>query len=163
VATGAPGIPLRPGVEPLLREARASGLRLAIATTTSPENVSALLRAGLRARCSKAGLKIGAGDTVPEQEAGAGHLPLGAERLGLPADACLAFEDSGNGLKGQPGAGLATVVTRRRIPMTTISAAPTPCSRTCCPTWARCGAATCTALASMSICCAWHDKISDKK
>src|SRR5208282_6062317 len=35
-------IPLRPGVERLLGEARRSGLRLAIATTTSPENVTAL-------------------------------------------------------------------------------------------------------------------------
>jgi beta-phosphoglucomutase-like phosphatase (HAD superfamily) len=33
------------------------------------------------------------------------------ERLGLPAEACLAFEDSGNGLKAALGAGLATVVT----------------------------------------------------
>ncbi|MGD8812419.1 MAG: HAD hydrolase-like protein, partial [Thioalkalispiraceae bacterium] len=36
-------IPLRPGVERLLREARDAGLRLAIATTTTPANVKALL------------------------------------------------------------------------------------------------------------------------
>ena len=33
------------------------------------------------------------------------------ERLGLPAAACLAFEDSENGLKASLGAGLATIVT----------------------------------------------------
>jgi phosphoglycolate phosphatase-like HAD superfamily hydrolase len=36
------GIPLRPGVKRLLQEARAAGIRLAIATTTTPENVTAL-------------------------------------------------------------------------------------------------------------------------
>jgi beta-phosphoglucomutase-like phosphatase (HAD superfamily) len=33
------------------------------------------------------------------------------EHLRLPASACLAFEDSGNGLKAAMGAGLATIVT----------------------------------------------------
>ena len=41
------GIPLRPGVERLLREARAAKLRLGIATTTTPENVTTLLSATL--------------------------------------------------------------------------------------------------------------------
>jgi phosphoglycolate phosphatase-like HAD superfamily hydrolase len=36
-------IPLRPGVRRLLDEARAEGVRLAIATTTTPDNVTALL------------------------------------------------------------------------------------------------------------------------
>ncbi|MEW6569527.1 MAG: HAD family hydrolase, partial [Chloroflexota bacterium] len=40
-------IPLRPGVKRLIEEARAEGLRLAIATTTTPENVTALLAATL--------------------------------------------------------------------------------------------------------------------
>ena len=36
-------VPLRTGVERLFQEARAAGLRLAIATTTTPSNVTALL------------------------------------------------------------------------------------------------------------------------
>ena len=36
-------IPLRSGVERLLREARAEGLRLAVASTTTPQNITALL------------------------------------------------------------------------------------------------------------------------
>jgi len=40
-------IPMRPGVGRLLAEARAAGLRLAIATTTTPENVTALLEHSL--------------------------------------------------------------------------------------------------------------------
>jgi phosphoglycolate phosphatase-like HAD superfamily hydrolase len=41
------GIPMRPGVKRLLIEARAAGLRLAIATTTTPENVTVLLEHSL--------------------------------------------------------------------------------------------------------------------
>jgi beta-phosphoglucomutase-like phosphatase (HAD superfamily) len=33
------------------------------------------------------------------------------QRLGLPASACVAFEDSANGLRAAMGAGLATVIT----------------------------------------------------
>ncbi len=42
-------IPLRTGVERLLQEARQSGLKLAIATTTTPANVEALLKNSLGA------------------------------------------------------------------------------------------------------------------
>jgi len=41
------GIPLRPGVRRLLQEARDKGLILGIATTTTPENVTELLRHSL--------------------------------------------------------------------------------------------------------------------
>ena len=40
-------LPEMRGVARLLKEARAAGIRLAIATTTSPDNVTALLRASL--------------------------------------------------------------------------------------------------------------------
>ena len=36
-------IPLRPGIKQLIQDAHAAGITLAIATTTTPENVSALL------------------------------------------------------------------------------------------------------------------------
>lgn len=70
-------VPMRPGVERLLREAMDAGLRLAIATTTTPENVTALSSTawaaavrvvrGHRRRRHRAG-----------QETGTGHLSLGA-------------------------------------------------------------------------------------
>jgi beta-phosphoglucomutase-like phosphatase (HAD superfamily) len=93
---------------PLLREAHAAGLRLAIATTTTPENVEALMsrRADGPLRKSRR-RRHGAA-----QEAGTRHLPVGAGPARLPAAACLAIEDSANGLKASRGAGLATVVTR---------------------------------------------------
>ena len=66
LATG--GIPLRPGVRRLLNEARAVGLRLAVATTTSPENVSALLTHALAADGESWFEVIAAGDIVPAKK-----------------------------------------------------------------------------------------------
>lgn len=104
-------VPLRPGVAPLIRAARAAGLRLAIATTTSPENVSALLRASLAPDAESWFEVIGAGDVVAAKKPAPDIYLWVLQQLGLPAGACLAFEDSGNGLKASLGAGLATVVT----------------------------------------------------
>ncbi|OHC61568.1 MAG: hypothetical protein A2040_12185 [Rhodocyclales bacterium GWA2_65_19] len=103
----AQGIPLRPGVEALLREARAAGLRLAIATTTTAENISALLAPDLRALFET----VGAGDTVPNKKPAPDIYLWVLAQLALPAAACLALEDSANGLKAALAAGLATVVT----------------------------------------------------
>jgi len=104
----AQGIALRPGVEQLLREARAAGLRLAIATTTTPENISALLAPELLSLFEK----VGAGDTVPHKKPAPDIYRWVLVQLALPAAACLAVEDSANGLKASCAAGLATVITR---------------------------------------------------
>jgi beta-phosphoglucomutase-like phosphatase (HAD superfamily) len=105
-------IPLRPGVARLLRQARAAGLRLAIATTTSPENVAALLRSTLGADAPGWFEAIGAGDVVTAKKPAPDIYLWVLQRLGLPAAACLAFEDSANGLRSSLAAGLATVVTQ---------------------------------------------------
>ena len=107
VALCSRGIPLRPGVERLLREAHAAGLRLAIATTTTPENVTALLSADLLALFEK----VGAGDTVPYKKPAPDIYLWVLDQLALPASACLAIEDSENGLKASRGAGLETLIT----------------------------------------------------
>jgi len=104
-------IPLRPGVAHLLDKARAAGLRLAIATTTTPENVSALLLPALGTDALSRFEVIGAGDVVPAKKPAPDIYLWALQHLGLPATACLAFEDSGNGLKASLGAGIATVVT----------------------------------------------------
>lgn len=104
-------IPLRPGVRRLLLEARAAGLRLAIATTTAPENVTALLDYSL-APGSEAWFEvIAAGDIVPAKKPAPDIYLWALQKLGLPPEACLAFEDSGNGIRSSLGAGIRTVVT----------------------------------------------------
>lgn len=108
IETGA--IPLRPGVERLLREARESGVRLAIATTTTPENVDVLL-----ASCGIPGLRewfevVAAGDVVPRKKPAPDIFLLALEQLGLaPAD-CVAVEDSDNGARSALAADLDALV-----------------------------------------------------
>lgn len=109
LATGA--VPLRPGVERLLREARAQGIRLAIATTTTPANVTALLERALAPDACSWFEVIAAGDIVAEKKPAPDIYRYVLERLRLSPDRCLAFEDSANGLRAARAAGLATVVT----------------------------------------------------
>ncbi len=104
-------ITLRPGVARLLHEARAAGLRLAIATTTSPENVSALLRTTLGADTAGLFECIGAGDMVAAKKPAPDIYRLVLDRMGLAPDRCVALEDTPNGLQAALGAGIATVVT----------------------------------------------------
>lgn len=105
------GIPLRPGIARLLNQARAGGLRLAIATTTTPENVTALLEHALGRESVDWFEVIAAGDVVPAKKPAPDIYHYALEKLGLAPEACLAFEDSENGLRAARGAGLTTVIT----------------------------------------------------
>jgi beta-phosphoglucomutase-like phosphatase (HAD superfamily) len=104
-------IGLRPGVRRLLHEARTAGLRLAISTTTSPENVSALLLATLGPDGPGLFEVVGAGDMVPQKKPAPDIYRLVLDRLGLPGRRCIAFEDTPNGLRSARGAGIPVVVT----------------------------------------------------
>lgn len=104
-------LPLRAGVSRLIMDARAAGIKLAIATTTSPENVAALLRASLAYDAEGWFAAIGAGDIVPAKKPAPDIYHWVLEHLGIPASACLALEDSENGLKASRAAGIPTVVT----------------------------------------------------
>ncbi|MBS1140602.1 MAG: HAD-superfamily hydrolase subfamily variant 3 [Proteobacteria bacterium] len=104
-------LPLRPGVAALIRQARQHSLRLAIATTTTPENVTALLHATLGAEASGWFEVIGAGDSVPNKKPAPDIYHWVLERLTLPPENCLAIEDSANGLQAARAAGLRCLVT----------------------------------------------------
>ncbi len=105
---------LRPGVARLLQQARALGLRLAIATTTTPANVQSLLVASLGADAPGWFEAIGAGDLVPHKKPAPDIYHWVLQRLGLPASACLAIEDSAPGAAAAVAAGLAVLATRSR-------------------------------------------------
>lgn len=109
VAQGA--VPLRPGVRRLLAEAREAGLRLAIATTTTLDNVTALLERCLDPQAASWFEVIAAGDVVPRKKPAPDIYLYTLEKLGLSAAECLAVEDSANGLRSALGAGLRTIVT----------------------------------------------------
>jgi HAD superfamily hydrolase (TIGR01509 family) len=103
--------PLRPGVARLLAEADAAGMRLAIASTTTAANVDALLTRHL----GRAGLRqfhtIACGDLVEQKKPAPDIYERALSTLGLPAERCVAFEDSRNGLCAAKAARLFTVIT----------------------------------------------------
>jgi HAD superfamily hydrolase (TIGR01509 family) len=104
-------IPLRPGVERLLKEARAEGLRLGIATTTTPENVTTLLTSTLGSDSINWFEIIAAGDIVPGKKPAPDIYLYVLKHMGLSAAECIAIEDSENGLLSSTGAGIKTIVT----------------------------------------------------
>ena len=104
-------VPLRPGVRRLMTEARAAGVRLAIASTTSPENVSALLEGTLGEHAPEAFSVIATGDAVPRKKPAPDIYLLALERLGVTSRCAVAFEDSRAGVAAAKAAGLFTVAT----------------------------------------------------
>lgn len=109
VASGA--IPLRPGVKRLLEEARTQGVRLAIATTTSLPNVTALLQHALAPDAPEWFEVIAAGDIVPAKKPASDIYQYVLQVMGLSAQDCLVFEDSHHGLTAADQVGLKTVIT----------------------------------------------------
>ena len=109
VAAG--GVALRPGVAALVERARATGLRLAMATTTSRSNVEALLAGSFGGFPDGLFDPIVTGEDVTAKKPDPEAYTLALARLGLAAEDCLAFEDSWNGLTAARGAGLRTIVT----------------------------------------------------
>jgi threonine dehydratase len=104
-------VPLRPGVERLLNEAIKSGLRLAIATTTTPANVDALITNTLGKEALGWFEVIGAGNVVPNLKPAEDIYTYVLEQMNIDADKCLAFEDSYNGIISATNAGLTTLIT----------------------------------------------------
>ncbi len=105
------GVPLRDGVARLLAEARGASCRLAIASTTTAVNVTALLQAALGQGGVAMFSVIVCGDQVRAKKPAPDIYQLALHRLALTADQAVAFEDSFNGLRAATAAGLWTVVT----------------------------------------------------
>ena len=104
-------VSLRPGVLHLIDAAGHAGLHLAIATTTSPVNIAALLRGAIGSDWRQFfGIVEDASTAAIKKPHPQVYLQT-LQRLQLPAAQCLAFEDSANGLRAATGAGLATVIT----------------------------------------------------
>jgi beta-phosphoglucomutase-like phosphatase (HAD superfamily) len=91
-------VPLRPGIKDLILEARAKKMTLAIATTTTPVNVTALLEANLGADATGWFICIGDGGKVPVLKPHPDVYLWVLAQLGLAAGETLALEDSRNGL-----------------------------------------------------------------
>ena len=110
VASGACG--LRPGVADLIFRARNGRLPLAIVTTTSRDNIGALLKQNLGLDWKRHFDAIVSGDDVPNKKPKPDAYHAALDTLGLPAAACLAIEDSRNGLVAAAAAGAPVLITR---------------------------------------------------
>lgn len=112
VASG--GCPLRPGVSETIAAAERSGKLLAIATTTSRENVDALLATALGPAWQRRFLSVVTGEDVALKKPAPDVYLKVLQALNLPATACVAFEDSRNGLLAARSAGIPVVISRSR-------------------------------------------------
>jgi HAD superfamily hydrolase (TIGR01509 family) len=104
-------VTLRPGVLELFEEASRRGVALAIATTTSPVNIAALLRRSVGPQWRLQFPVVCDASTAPRKKPDPQVYLQALAQLQMPAAACIAFEDSGNGLRAARGAGLDVVVT----------------------------------------------------
>lgn len=102
--------PLRPGVKRLLAEAQAQGLKVAVVTTSATANARAVLDAHLPAGVDL----LVCADEVARRKPAPDVYRRALALLRKPATACVAFEDSANGLRAARAAGLATLVTPSR-------------------------------------------------
>ena len=104
-------ISLRPGVEALIRKAKEKDLRLAIATTTSRENVETLIRVTLGSDPHHWFEAICTGEDVTIKKPDPEVYQVALSRLELTARDAIAFEDTKNGVLAARGAGLDVIVT----------------------------------------------------
>ena len=102
---------LRPGIARLFTEARLAGVRLALATTTSPQNVTALIGSTLGTGALDWFSSMVCGNAVAQKKPAPDAYLRALSELGLRAQDCVALEDSANGLRAARAAGLCTVVT----------------------------------------------------
>ena len=105
------GLALRPGVAELVEAARGAGLKVAVATTTNTPNVEALCQCCWGRPADEIFDEIAAGDMVKAKKPAPDVFELALEKLALPPEACIAFEDSRNGLLSALAAGLEVVIT----------------------------------------------------
>lgn len=104
------GIPLRTGVKRLILEAKEQGMRIAIATTTTPENVSYLLQNSLAEDAEDWFEVVAAGDIVPAKKPAPDIYTWALEKMNLSPDQVMAFEDSDNGIRSVLAAGIQSVL-----------------------------------------------------
>jgi HAD superfamily hydrolase (TIGR01509 family) len=108
------GLPLRAGVRRLIDEAHTAGVAVAIASTTTLDNVKALLTANLGDDALSRFDVIAAGDVVRHKKPAPDIYQLALQGLGVPAQRAVAIEDSEIGLRAAKAAGLFTIVTPSR-------------------------------------------------
>jgi len=104
-------LPLRPGVRRLVMEAKAAGLKLAIASTTTLENAILLIKVSFGEQGPGWFDVFACGDIVEHKKPAPDIYLYTLDQLGLSAAECLVIEDTEAGLASARAAGLTTVIT----------------------------------------------------
>ncbi|WP_121116307.1 HAD family hydrolase [Croceibacterium ferulae] len=109
------GVPFRPGAMELLDALRADGLPLGLCTSTRAPNAQERLRAaGILDRFATVVTVSDVTNPKPHAE----PYLLAAQRLGVDPMACVAVEDSPNGLKAAAAAGMMALLVPDLAPVT---------------------------------------------
>lgn len=111
---GSNGVRLRAGLSRLLDEAHGAGLKIGLAATSALANVHGLLAATLSPSQNDAIAEVVCASQVDRKKPAPDLYELLLTQLRLPAEACVAFEDSANGVAAAKAAGLFVVATPSR-------------------------------------------------
>lgn len=103
-------LPLRAGINRIIDEAVAAGMKLGVCTTSNPISVDGVLDLMGPERKSKFEFVL-AGDIVSKKKPDPEIYNLAAERLGFSPSSCMVIEDSRNGLLAAHGAGMPCLIT----------------------------------------------------
>ncbi len=106
------GAQARPGILALMQAARAKGMMVGVATTTSRPNVERLSRAIWGAPAYALFDAVAAGDEVAAKKPAGDVYALVLRRMGVAPGEALALEDSRNGVLAAQDAGLDVAVAR---------------------------------------------------
>ena len=104
-------IKLRPGIRRLVQECRAAGLKPAIATSSSTDNVNTLLSRTFGSAGNDFFPVVVTCDVVAEKKPSPAVYIRALSELGLKAEQCIAIEDTSNGNLAALAAGIHTVIT----------------------------------------------------
>lgn len=102
---------LRPGVRDIIVAAQRNGYCLAIATTTSRQNVECLVAGAFGPNGLDMFASVVCGDDVARKKPAPDVYLRVIERLGVAASECVAIEDSRNGMLAAQGAGIPVAIT----------------------------------------------------
>ncbi|MDB5661799.1 MAG: hypothetical protein JWM38_1686 [Sphingomonas bacterium] len=101
---------LRPGIQRIVDEAIAAGVKLGVCTTSAQKSIDAVLDLLGPERKAKFDF-VHAGDVVSKKKPNPEIYELAKKSLGLPTHECIVIEDSRNGLLAATGAGLPCLIT----------------------------------------------------
>jgi len=104
----------RPGVARLIDEALRSGLKIGLVATSALRDVRELVSLTLGRDVAEAVSSVVCAEFVSNKKPAPDMYRLALNMLRLPAEACVAFEDSANGLAAAKAASIRTIVTPTR-------------------------------------------------